>query len=130
MLDRVRELEGPVAQAGGLEVDNPDPLAVPEEVSQIWVTLSEHGWRPRPADPAEAAWIGIALLAGQPAGLADSPGQPVQPGRVSSPDHRIVNGVVSLNGQLPDDADQLGLVSCFAWQRHDPAHRYRLPQLP
>src|SRR5215469_15973292 len=114
MLHQLREFEGPVAQAGVLKVDNPDPLAVPEKIGKVCIALPEHRRHPRPASPAAAARISVAVLTDQPSALADGPGQPVQPGRVSRPDYRVVAEVVSLDSQLPDGANKLGLVSCFA----------------
>src|SRR5215469_9087053 len=101
MLDQDRQLEGPDAQSGVLEVDNPDPLAVPEEVGEVSVALSEHSRQPRPASPAAATLIGIGGLADrQLSALANGPCQPVQAGRVGRQDDGVVAEVPSLDGQL------------------------------
>jgi hypothetical protein len=42
VLDEVRDLEGAIAGPGVLEVDDPDPSAVPQEVGEVGVSLSQH----------------------------------------------------------------------------------------
>jgi hypothetical protein len=41
VLSEQRQLEGAVARAGILEVDQPDPAAVPQEVGQVGVAVSQ-----------------------------------------------------------------------------------------
>jgi len=43
MLGQDRQLERAVARAGILEVDEPDPAAVPQVVGQVRVTMSQDG---------------------------------------------------------------------------------------
>src|SRR5215469_11255634 len=65
VLDEDRQLERPVGQPGVLEVDNPYPLAIPEEVGKGAVAMAKDPDYPGPAGSSSAvrSRVGVAVLA-------------------------------------------------------------------
>ncbi len=109
VLDEIRELEGPVARAGVLEVNDPDLSAVPQEVGQVGISLPQE----------RMAAIEVTEHAA---------GEPVST-RLPRPAHGLVliHGV--MRGQHPGHlARQPCCVQLRVAQAGQPGARHRVPE--